>query len=76
MGHLWQGFDSAQLTAWLHAAGFDAVRYTPLSPDPAAKGPSLFAATARAAVAGGRLPVAGKGAKARARGRAAIITGS
>ena len=47
MGHLWQGFDSAQLTSWLKAAGFDAVRYTPLSPDPNAKGPSLFAATAR-----------------------------
>jgi len=50
MGHLWQGFDSAQLSAWLQAAGFDAVRYTPLTPDPNAKGPSLFAASAKGAI--------------------------
>jgi len=49
MGHLWQGFGAPQLTSWLHAAGFHAVRYTPLAPDPGAKGPSLFAATARTA---------------------------
>jgi len=54
MGHLWQGFDSAQLTGWLRAAGFDAARYTPLSPDPNAKGPSLFAASARSAAVGGK----------------------
>ena len=59
MGHLWQGFDSTQLADWLHAAGFDAVRYTPLSPDPAAKGPSLFAAAARAA--GSQSPAASNG---------------
>lgn len=47
MGHLWQGFAAAQLKDWLGAAGFSAVRYTALSPDPAAKGPSLFVATAR-----------------------------
>lgn len=75
MGHLWQGFSESQLKGWLHDAGFDAVRYTPLSPDPGAKGPSLFAASARAGVAGGRLSVAGNGAKARARGRAATTTG-
>ncbi|MFL5563263.1 MAG: ArsR/SmtB family transcription factor [Gemmatimonadaceae bacterium] len=50
MGHLWQGFDAPTMTEWLTSAGFAAPRYTPLSPDPAAKGPSLFAATAKAAV--------------------------
>jgi ubiquinone/menaquinone biosynthesis C-methylase UbiE len=49
MGHLWQGFDGSQMKDWLAAAGFEGARYTPLSPDPAAKGPSLFAATARTA---------------------------
>jgi SAM-dependent methyltransferase len=62
MGHLWQGFDAAQLRSWLEAAGFDAVRYTPLVPDPSAKGPSLFAATAR--TAGSQGPGAGNGVKA------------
>jgi len=47
MGHLWQGFDAAQLKDWLDAAGFSDVRYTVLPPDPAAKGPSLFVASAR-----------------------------
>lgn len=47
MGHLWQGFDAAQLKDWLDAAGFSAVRYTTLPPDPAAKGPSLFVASAK-----------------------------
>jgi ubiquinone/menaquinone biosynthesis C-methylase UbiE len=54
MGHLWQGFDAAQLKGWLHAAGFHGARYTPLSPDPAAKGPSLFAATGRTAAVSGK----------------------
>jgi ubiquinone/menaquinone biosynthesis C-methylase UbiE len=49
MGHLWQGFDGPQMKDWLAGAGFESTRYTPLSPDPAAKGPSLFAATARSA---------------------------
>jgi SAM-dependent methyltransferase len=47
MGHLWLGFDAAQITAWLEVAGFTDVRITPLAPDPHAKGPGLF--TARAA---------------------------
>ena len=49
MGHLWQGFDAGQMSEWLAGAGFTAVRHTALTPDPAAKGPSLFAASARAA---------------------------
>jgi ubiquinone/menaquinone biosynthesis C-methylase UbiE len=62
MGHLWQGFGASQMHAWLDAAGFAAARYTQLSPDPAAKGPSLFAASAKAAVS--HEPLAGRnGAK-------------
>ena len=49
MGHVWLGFEQAQLEAWLADAGFARVRYHPLPADPAAKGPALFAATARAA---------------------------
>jgi hypothetical protein len=54
MGHLWQGFSREQLAAWLEDAGFSSVRYVPLTPDPAAKGPALFAATARVATVGGK----------------------
>jgi ubiquinone/menaquinone biosynthesis C-methylase UbiE len=46
MGHLWLGFDEQQLTGWLEDAGFGRTRVVPLSPDPQAKGPSLFAARA------------------------------
>ena len=49
MGHVWLGFDAERLGAWLAEAGFDRARYTPLPADPDAHGPSLFAATARAA---------------------------
>lgn len=51
MGHVWLGFDQRELTAWLHDAGFTAVRYVPLPVDPDATGPALFSATARCAVA-------------------------
>lgn len=47
MGHVWQGFGEEQLRSWLGDAGFDGVRWTPLSPDAAAKGPLLFAASGR-----------------------------
>jgi ArsR family transcriptional regulator len=47
MGHLWLGFGAEQLAEWLLAAGFECPRYTPLPADPAARGPALFAATAR-----------------------------
>jgi ArsR family transcriptional regulator len=47
MGHLWQGFDSGILAGWMQSAGFDGFRYNPLPPDPDAKGPVLFAATAK-----------------------------
>lgn len=47
MGHLWQGFESERLGGWMADAGLTAFRYVPLPPDPAAKGPTLFAASAR-----------------------------
>lgn len=47
LGHLWQGFDEAQIVDWLDRTGFTGARCRPLPADPAAKGPSLFAATAR-----------------------------
>ena len=47
MGHLWQGFDPEALRGWATDAGLTGFRYVPLPPDPSAKGPALFAATAR-----------------------------
>ena len=47
MGHVWPGFSPERLGAWTSEAGFARFRYVPLAPDPAAKGPTLFAASAR-----------------------------
>ena len=47
MGHVWQGFEAERLERWMADAGMTAFRYVPLPPDPAAKGPTLFAASAR-----------------------------
>lgn len=47
LGHVWQGFDEPQVLGWLQDGGFVGCRYRPLPSDPAAKGPSLFSATAR-----------------------------
>lgn len=47
MGHVWLGFDEAQLTGWLGAAGFDGPLIRSLPADPQAKGPGLFVAAAR-----------------------------
>jgi ArsR family transcriptional regulator len=49
MGHVWLGFEPEQLLGWLADAGFEHARVLPLPHDPAAKGPPLFAASARAA---------------------------
>ncbi|HEX7018637.1 MAG TPA: metalloregulator ArsR/SmtB family transcription factor [Gemmatimonadaceae bacterium] len=49
LGHVWQGFDGEQVKEWLGKAGFTACRYRPLAADPAAKGPTLFVASARKA---------------------------
>jgi SAM-dependent methyltransferase len=48
MGHVWPGFDSTQIDGWLTEAGFLKRRIAPLPPDPAATGPLLFLASARA----------------------------
>jgi ArsR family transcriptional regulator len=47
LGHVWQGFDGEQMKEWLSQAGFTSCRYRALPDDPDAKGPSLFAASAR-----------------------------
>lgn len=49
MGHVWLGFSEKQLGGWLAAAGFEGMRFITLPADPEAKGPALFAATARRA---------------------------
>jgi ubiquinone/menaquinone biosynthesis C-methylase UbiE len=48
MGHLWLGFSPEEMEGWAREAGLERPRYTPLLPDTAAKGPALFAFTARA----------------------------
>lgn len=47
LGHVWQGFDGDQMKEWLRTAGFTSCRHRALPADPAARGPSLFVATAR-----------------------------
>jgi hypothetical protein len=47
MGHVWLGFEPAQISDWLAATGFEQIRVRPLPPAPQAKGPALFAAAAR-----------------------------
>ncbi|MEE8278696.1 MAG: metalloregulator ArsR/SmtB family transcription factor [Thermoanaerobaculia bacterium] len=47
MGHIWLGFSEAQIGAWLDETGLGSLRFRPLPPDPEAKGPTLFTATAR-----------------------------
>lgn len=47
MGHVWLGFEPAQIDDWLQAAGCEAIRHQPLPPAPQAKGPTLFVASAR-----------------------------
>lgn len=49
MGHLWPGFDAGTIAEWARAAGFASSTYHPLAADPAAKGPTLFAAVLRRA---------------------------
>lgn len=51
MGHVWQGFGEREIGEWLAAAGFESTRYQILPADPVARGPTLFAASARRATA-------------------------
>lgn len=55
MGHQWLGFEPERIERWLAAAGFEAPRLVPLAADPEARGPGLFAATARTAAADARI---------------------
>jgi ArsR family transcriptional regulator len=48
MGHQWLGFGASELGGWLGEAGFEASRLIALPVDASAKGPPLFAMTARA----------------------------
>ena len=48
MGHVWLGFEEAQLREWLAAAGFEKERLLLLPPDPSARGPALLLAAAHA----------------------------
>jgi ArsR family transcriptional regulator len=52
MGHVWQGFSAEQMTDWMVQAALVRARYRMLPPDPRAKGPALFGATARRPPAG------------------------
>lgn len=45
MGHVWMGFSETQIERHLAAAGLRLDRFRSLAPDPAARGPLLFAAT-------------------------------
>lgn len=47
MGHVWLGFAEKTIKKFLDGAGFEGVSITTLPADEAAKGPSLFVATAR-----------------------------
>lgn len=49
MGHVWQGFAAQDLMRWGAHAGIVDLRYHPLPADPGARGPTLFAASARRA---------------------------
>ena len=46
MGHLWHGFGQGQVMEWMTGAGLRDARYVALPPQPDAKGPGLFVATA------------------------------
>lgn len=45
MGHIWQGFDEAQMRDWLSNAGFSAIRVHALPVDETSRGPALFVAS-------------------------------
>jgi SAM-dependent methyltransferase/DNA-binding transcriptional ArsR family regulator len=46
MGHVWLGFGDGQIRGWLADAGFERVHLHEIPPDPSARGPTLFAASA------------------------------
>jgi ArsR family transcriptional regulator len=46
MGHVWMGFGEKEIDRYMHSADLQPLSFHSLQPDPAAKGPVLFAATA------------------------------
>ena len=44
MGHVWLGFGEEAMQKMLATAGFEAIRFVPLTADSEAKGPALFVA--------------------------------
>jgi len=46
-GHVWLGFSENEIDEYLTAAGFESIRFQHLPPAPEAKGPNLFAVSAR-----------------------------
>lgn len=49
MGHVWMGFSERAIRRYLSGAGLESIRFRSLPPEPAAKGPAVFAASASAA---------------------------
>ena len=47
MGHQWLGFEAETIRGWFEAAGLEAGTYRGLPPQPSARGPLLFVASAR-----------------------------
>ncbi|MDQ8164598.1 MAG: class I SAM-dependent methyltransferase, partial [Gemmatimonadota bacterium] len=47
MGHVWQGFDSAQIVGWANDAGFKRTTVAEVPTQPAAANPGVFVAVAR-----------------------------
>ena len=47
MGHIWQGFDSAQIVGWADDAGFKHTTVAEVPTQPAATNPGVFVAVAR-----------------------------
>ena len=47
MGHAWLGFSREALDELARDAGFERLRFVPIPPDPAGKGPPLFVASVR-----------------------------
>ena len=46
MGHVWPGFEAQRVSGWMTGAGLRSPRVVPLPPEPEARGPLLFLATA------------------------------
>ena len=47
MGHQWLGFDADAIGRWFGDAGLGTLSYHGLPPQPAARGPLMFVASAR-----------------------------